>query len=51
MPPVTFRGKQKTIWDVDLRDTSIIGDDDYNGLLFFNRASVESSITDEFSVG
>lgn len=46
---VTFRVKHKTIYDTDLRDPRIEGDDDYAGLLFFNRASVEAPITDEFS--
>jgi hypothetical protein len=46
---ITFRGKHKTIWDTDLRDPNIREDDNYNGILLFNRASVESSITDELS--
>jgi hypothetical protein len=46
---VTFRAKSKFIWDSDLRDATIVQDDDYLGLLFFERASVEAPITDEFS--
>lgn len=46
---ITFRAKHKTIWDVDLRDPSIDGADDYAGYLFFNKASVEAPITDELS--
>ncbi len=46
---VTFRVKHKTIYDTDLRDPSISGDDDYAGLLLFNRVSVEAPVTDEFS--
>jgi hypothetical protein len=46
---VTFRVKHKTIYDTDLRDPRIDGADDYTGLLFFNRASVEAPVTDEFS--
>jgi hypothetical protein len=45
---ITFRVKQKTIWDTDLRDLSVQGDD-YNGVLLFNRGSVEAPITDELS--
>lgn len=45
---ITFRAKQKTIWDSDLRDLTVEGDD-YNGILLFNRASVEAPITDELS--
>lgn len=45
---ITFRVKQKTIWDTDLRNLSLEGDD-YNGVLLFNRASVEAPITDELS--
>jgi hypothetical protein len=46
---LTFRVKSKLIWDNDLRDASIVDDDDYLGLLFFNKASIEAPITDEFS--
>jgi hypothetical protein len=46
---ITLRAKHKTIVDNDLRDPSIVGDDDYAGVLFFNRASVETSLTDELS--
>jgi hypothetical protein len=46
---ITFRVKHKTIVDNDLRNPTITGDDDYAGLLFFNRASIEAPITDEFS--
>lgn len=46
---VTVRAKSKFIWDSDLRDATIVGDDDYQGLLFFERMSVEAPITDEFS--
>jgi hypothetical protein len=47
---VTLRARHKTIVDNDLRDPTIIGDDDYRGILLFNRVSVEAPITDEFSV-
>jgi hypothetical protein len=46
---ITFRVKQKTIYDTDLRDPRIEGDDDYAGLLLFNKLSVEAPVTDEFS--
>jgi hypothetical protein len=46
---VTLRVKQKTIVDNDLRNPTITGDDDYAGLLFFNKASLEAPITDELS--
>ncbi len=47
---ITFRAKHKTIYDADLRDPRIEGDDDYTGWLFFNKASVEAPITDELSM-
>ncbi|MFZ9889633.1 MAG: hypothetical protein ACO3JL_19230, partial [Myxococcota bacterium] len=43
-----LRGKQKTIWDTDLRDLSVEGDN-YNGLLLFQRVSLEAPVTDELS--
>ena len=46
---ITFRGKHKTIWDTDLRDLTV-ANDDYEGWLFFNRLSAETSITDELSI-
>lgn len=46
---ITFRVKHKTIWDNDLRDLDF-EDDDYTGLLFFNKASVESPLTDELGL-
>ncbi|HEY1098873.1 MAG TPA: hypothetical protein VGF99_08085, partial [Myxococcota bacterium] len=45
---ITVRAKHKTIYDTDQRDQTIV-DDDYTGMLFFNRVSVEAPITDEFS--
>ena len=51
VPPVTFSARQKTIWDVDLRNLRIDGDDDYNGLLFFNRVGLEMPVTQEISFG
>ncbi len=47
---ITFRARHKTIIDNDLRNPAIIGDDDYAGLLLFNRVSVEAPVTDELSV-
>ena len=46
---VTFRAKSKFIYDSDLRDVTLGEDDDYLGLLFFNRVSAEAPVTDEFS--
>lgn len=48
---VTVRAKSKFIYDSDLRNPSPdIGDDDnYTGLLSFNKASIEAPLTDEFS--
>lgn len=46
---LTFRVKHKTIFDRDLRNLALEGDD-YLGLLFFNKASVEASVTDELGV-
>lgn len=48
---VTFRAKSKFIYDSDLRNPNPdIGDDDnYTGLLSFNKVSIEAPITDEFS--
>lgn len=46
---VTFRARQKTIWDNDLRDLSL-PDDDYTGLLLFQRVSAEAPLTDELSL-
>jgi hypothetical protein len=45
---VTVRAKHKTIYDTDQRNQTLV-DDDYAGLLFFNKVSVEAPITDEFS--
>ncbi len=44
-----LRGKSKFIYDSDLRDPTIQEADNYLGLLFFNRASIEAPVTDEFS--
>lgn len=46
---VTVRARHKTIVDNDLRNPGITGDDDYAGILLFNRLSIEAPITDEFS--
>jgi hypothetical protein len=46
---ITLRAKHKTIVDNDLRDPTIVDDDDYAGLLLFNRISVEAPLTDELS--
>jgi hypothetical protein len=46
---VTVRARHKTIVDNDLRNPAITGDDDYAGILLFNRVSIEAPITDEFS--
>jgi hypothetical protein len=46
---ITFRVRHKTILDNDLRNPAIEGDDDYAGVLLFNRFSVEAPITDELS--
>ena len=46
---VTFRVKHKTIYDTDLRNPRIEADDDYAGLLLFNRFSVEAPVNDELS--
>lgn len=46
---VVLRAKSKFIYDTDQRDQSIEEADNYTGLLFFNKASVEAPITDEFS--
>ncbi|MBM4282156.1 MAG: hypothetical protein FJ137_15825 [Deltaproteobacteria bacterium] len=46
---VTVRAKHKTIIDNDLRDPRIRGDDDYAGVLLFNKVSVEAPVTDELS--
>ncbi len=45
---ITVRAKHKTIFDTDQRDQRL-ADDDYTGVLLFNRFSVEAPITDEFS--
>ncbi len=46
---ITFRLKHKTIYDTDLRNPRITDDDDYAGLLLFNKFSVEAPVTDELS--
>jgi len=46
---VVLRAKSKLIYDTDQRDQSIEEADNYSGLLFFNKASVEAPITDELS--
>lgn len=48
---VTLRAKSKLIYDTDLRNPNPdIGDDDnYEGILSFNKASVEAPVTDELS--
>ncbi len=45
---VTVRAKHKTIYDTDQRNQTVVGDD-YAGVLFFNKLSVEAPLTDEFS--
>ena len=45
---ITFRAKHKTIVDRDQRNQRIEADD-YLGLLFFNRLSVEAPVNDELS--
>ncbi|MDP2339367.1 MAG: hypothetical protein Q8O67_00300 [Deltaproteobacteria bacterium] len=46
---ITVRLKHKTIYDTDLRNPRIAADDDYAGLLLFNKLSVEAPVTDELS--
>jgi hypothetical protein len=47
---ITLRARHKTIVDNDLRDPTIVGGDDYRGVLLFNRLSAEAPLTDELSV-
>lgn len=45
---ITLRAKSKVIYDTDLRDLAI-NNDNYQGVLSFNKASVEAPLTDELS--
>jgi hypothetical protein len=49
VPRLTLSLKHKTIVDNDLRNPTIEGDE-YNGLLFFNTATLSSPITDELGL-
>jgi hypothetical protein len=46
---LTVRAKSKLIYDTDLRNPNIAEADNYEGILSFNKMSVEAPVTDELS--